>query len=206
MTNQELDTKYVWNGDIYGSLMKGNIATNSGFKQKKENANIQIQNLIKIASDDLIDQFLEIKNWRSATIAGCLIGFKNRTKFISQIGKRLVNQCGGVTGHCYALAKFSDEHSISYLMQYLDEYLIFDKFPEEKFQDWAFNALRWTDRKNKTNKSNKYLGKDGLWTKFVNTEYFNGRKLSDSKRWGDLNSSDLRFELIMNYYKQNFET
>ena len=102
MTNQEIETKYVWNGDIYGSLMNGNIAVNSGLKENRANAIFQIQNLVKIASDELIDQFLEIENWRSATIAGCLIGFNNRIKYIPQIGKRLVNQCGGVTGHCYA--------------------------------------------------------------------------------------------------------
>ena len=205
MTNQEIETNYVWNGDIYGSLMNGNIAINSEFEKKKENATLQIQNLIAIASDELIDQFLEIKNWRSATIGGCLIGFKNRTKYIPQIGKRLVNQCGGVTGHCYALAKFSDEQSIGYLMQYLDKYLEFDKFPDEKFQDWVFSALRWTDKVNKTNKSTQYLGKNGLWSRFVNAEYFKGRKLSEHEKWGDLEATDLKFETIMNYYKENFE-
>ena len=65
---------------------------------------------------------------------------------------------------------------------------------------------RWTDKVNKTNKSAQYLGENGLWNRFVNAEYFKGHKLSDSKKWGDLESADLRFGLMMNYYRQNFET
>ena len=208
MTNQEIETKYVWNGDIYGSLMNGNIAINSRLEENRENATLQIQNLIKIASDELINQFLEIENWRSATIAGCLIGFKNRQKYIPQIGQRLVNQCGGVTGYCYALAKFSNEDSSKYLIQYLDKHLTYDKYPEEKFQDWAFSALRWIDKLNNSNLSNKYTNPDGLWNRFVNFEFKTKRvwKLSDSVRWGDLESADQRFEKMMNYYNNNFET
>lgn len=207
MTNEELEKRYIWNGDIYGSLMKGNIALNKGFVERQTQNNRVIQQMILDSNDEFIDRLFESNNWRGAIIAGCLIGFKNKKNYISLIGERLLIQCGGATAYCYALAKFSNPDSVNYLTRYLDKYLKFEKYPEEKFQDWAFSALRWIDKENKSNFSSQYLEENGLWNKFVNFEFKTKTpwKLSEFKRWGNLNSADLRFELMMKYYRVNFE-
>lgn len=206
-SEEEIINKYVWNANIYGALMSGNIVTDIYSEEERLLKTQSIQKMVYEGTDELIEQLLAIENWRARLVGGCLIGFKNRKKYKHQIGERLLKGCGGVTGYCYSLGRFADKESVNYLTKYLNKSLQFDRFPDEKFQDWAFIALRWIDKINGTTISNDYLKEDGLWNKFVNFEFKTKKtwKLSDSKKWGDLESRDNDFERIMNYYKENFE-
>lgn len=205
--DEKILREYVWNSNLYGPLMKGNISNPSFNEEGRQQSIRLIKNMVIEGNDDLIEKLLQIENWRSKLLAGCLIGFKKREKYLSQIGENLVKGCGGVSGYCYAFARFSNEESIHYLIKYLDKYLAFDKFPNENFQDWAFSSLRWIDKINNTNISDSYLKKDGLWTRFVNFEIKTKKawKLSDYARWGDLEAMDNRFEAMMYFYRDNFE-
>ncbi len=205
MLNEEkLQSDYVWNSNIYSALMNGNISRDD--YPEKEEAIKAIQKMVSENGVELIDALLNIENWRSKTVAGFLIGFKNERKYLDQIGKLFLKKCGGVTGYCYTFAKFADEKSIFYLTKYLDQYLLFDTFPDEKFQDLVFAALRWIDKTQDLNNAKQYLGDDGLWTKFVNFDSRgdNKSKFSNHPRWGDLNSLDNRFEKTMLFYNHQF--
>lgn len=188
--------KYVWNEDVYGALMNGNISTEIFSEESKEKIIPFIQNMVTMENNDLIDALLEINNWRAKTVAGCLIGFNNQGNYSAKIGELLINECGGVRGYCYAFARFADENSIRYLTEYLNKYLLFDQYPIEKFQDLAFIALRWIDQTNSSHHAKKYLAPDGLWTQSVNFEFKlkKPRKLSDSERWENLDWLDVKFE------------
>mgnify|MGYP000403895122 CR=1 FL=1 len=199
---------YTWNQNIYAALMSGNIVKINF--QDKEKSIKEIQKVVSICDNELIDRFLKSSNWRAKLIAACLIGFKNERHYTEQIGENLLNNCGGITGYCYALARFADEKSIYYLTEYLNKYLVFDSFPNEGFQYWVFRALRWTDKINNTIISENYLGENGLWTKFVDFEFPSRPndkdfKLGNYKQWGNLELNDKKFESIMNFYKDNFE-
>lgn len=199
---------YTWNIKIYGSLMSGNIV-NPNY-QDREKCIKEIQQLVSICDEKLIDKLLATENWRARLIAGCLVGFWEDKNYIDTIGQNLVKGCGGITGYCYALAKFADEKSVYYLTSYLEKYLVFDKFPNEKLQYWAFGALRWIDKVNSTTISQNYLGENGLWTKFVEFEFPKRKntpifKLSNYEQWGNLEANDRKFEILMNFYRDNFE-
>ena len=204
MEQEEIVTKYVWNGNVYGALMNGNISREEYKKDNKQLSVQIIQEMVSQNGAELIDALLEIQNWRAKTIAGCLIGFKNQPQYVPQIGELFLNQCGGVTGYTYTFAKFANEESINFLQSYLNRYLKFEKFPEEKFQDWAFSALRWIDKTQNTHYGDEYLGTNGLWTSFIDFKIIK-RKLSDFERWGNLEAADIRFKKMMNFYKANFE-
>ncbi len=199
---------YTWNINLYGALMSGNIVE-SNF-QNREKSVKEIQKLTSICNEELIDKLIQSTNWRARVIAGCLIGFWQDKDYIERIGKNLMNNCGGITAYCYALAKFADKKSIWYLTSYLDNYLSFNKFPNEGLQYWVFSALRWIDKINSTVISQNYLGKNGLWTRFVDFEFPKRKntavfKLSNYEQWGNLEINNTKFEAIMNFYEANFE-
>ena len=207
ITEEEITDKYVWNPNVYGALINGNIATNTLAEDEKLIKVQSIQKMVDEGTDELIEKLMVIENWRARLIAGCLIGFKNKKKYLPQIGERLMKGCGGVTGYCYTLGRFANDESVSYLTNYLNKYLEFEKTPEEKFQDWAFLSLRWIDKVNGTTIANNYLEENGLWNRFINFEFKSKKswKLSDFRKWGDLKSRDNKFEKMMIYYKENFE-
>ena len=100
------------------------------------------------------------------------------------------------------------KNPLVFLIRYLNKYLLFDLYPEEKFQDLAFSALRWIDKINGTYCSKEYLQKDGLWTKFVEFEFKMKTRtwqLKNHARWGDLQWTDERFAKMMGFYKEHFE-
>ena len=107
-------TDYVWNFDIYGALMSGNIAMPDFDGDKKQISIELIQKMIREKDDEFIDELLRIENWRGRTTAGFLIGFKNKKKYIPKIGRLFLYGCGGVTGYIYAFAKIADEESIGF--------------------------------------------------------------------------------------------
>lgn len=193
---------YTWKSEIYGALMSGNIVKLDF--QDREKSIKEIQELVSICDNELIDKLLANQNWRGRVIAGCLIGFKNESDYIDIIGKNLVNGCGGITGYCYALARFADDKSVYYLTEFLNKYLVFDEFPNEHLQYWAFRALQWIDKTNNTTNAQNYLGENGLWTKFVDFEFPRLKyKLSDSEQWGYTENDYL--EPLMSFYRENFE-
>lgn len=199
---------YTWKSEIYAALMSGNIVS-LDFPNRQQ-AIKEIQELVSICDEKLIDKLLATENWRAKVTAGCLIGFWNDKSYIDNIGQNLVKDCGGITGYCYALARFADEKSVYYLTSYLDKYLVFDKFPNEKLQYWVFRALRWIDKVNSTTISQNYLGENGLWTKFVEFEFLKRKnapifKLSHYEQWENLEANDRNFEAVMNFYRDNFE-
>ena len=199
---------YTWNIKIYGALMSGNVVK-ADF-QNREQCIKEIQELISICDEELIDKLLATQNWRAKLIAGCLIGFWEDKNYINTIGQNLVTDCGGITGYCYALARFADEKSVYYLTTYLDKHLLFDKFPNEGLQYWVFDALRWIDKINDTTISQNYLGENGLWTKFIDFEFPTRKnapilKLSNHEQWGNFEVNDRKFETLMNFYRDNFE-
>lgn len=199
---------YTWNIKIYGALMSGNVVK-ADF-QNREQCIKEIQELISICDEELIDKLLVTQNWRARLIAGCLIGFLEEKNYTDTIGQNLVRGCGGITGYCYALARFADEKSVYYLTEYLNQYLLFDKFPNEGLQYWAFRALRWIDEINNTTIAQNYLGENGLWTKFIYFEFPTRKnapifKLSNYEQWGDFEVNDRKFETLMNFYRDNFE-
>ena len=198
---------YVWNPDIYGALMNGNIAQNKYGQEKEMEARAAIITMLEGEDEELIELLLAINNWRAKTIAGCLIGFWNRRKYQSRIGQLLIDNCGGVTGYCYALARFADLDSVHYLSSYLERYLVVDRIPQEKFQDWVLYALRWIDEMKGSMHSKQVLQDEGLWSKFINAGFGANthQKLRDSNRWGDLASGQERFNRMMNYYREYFE-
>jgi hypothetical protein len=67
--------------------------------------------------------------------------------------------------------------------------------------------LKWIDKRTNNSYSTTFLKEGGPWSKFVDFELGvnSVKKLSDSKRWGDLAGGEERFGSMMSYYAQYFE-
>lgn len=115
----------------------------------------------------VIERLLLSLGWRERITGSWFAGLKRWDKFTDQIGELLIenNRVYAGQGYCFALGRFTDNLSVSYLTSYLDKYL--PKLDCYYDQGWAMAALIWIDNRNESNYSKRYLERDGLWERFV---------------------------------------
>ncbi len=159
----------------------------------------KLEEVLTKTNDDILNNLLWDNNWRCSLVGSWLIFLKNRTQFINDIGKLLIQNRSGTIGYCYALAKFGTKECSQYLTEYLNSELRFEKFPNERFQDIALFAIIYIDNKNKTDFSKQFKEPNGLWTKFVEFEFMNKFKLEDSKRWGNVDEKYNDFASMLEF-------
>lgn len=117
---------------------------------------------------EVLEELLDIKNWRHQRTAGWFCGLKRWHGFTDTLGSALV--AGGFRGlagegYCFALARFETDESAQYLATYLRESLI---RPEGYHDQWlALPALMWIDHRRDRLDAQEFLAPGGAWETFV---------------------------------------
>jgi hypothetical protein len=117
--------------------------------------------------ETVVAKLLSSLGWRERLTGSWLAGLKGWNGFTDQIGTLLVesNRVYAGQGYCFALGRFADSSSISYLASYLDKYLTrLDCYYD---QHWAIAALIWIDNLHGSDYSRTYLEPNGLWEQFI---------------------------------------
>lgn len=155
--------------------------------------------IVSESNDIVIKQLIWDSNWR-ASLTGAWLAFAlNKTEFTDDIGHFLLQGNGGVIGYCYALAKFRTDECSNIIVSYLQQELVFEKYPKEGFQDTALCALLYLDRVNSTKYAQEILKSGGLYDLFINADW-HGFKLSNYARWADITPAFKRFENTFDYF------
>ncbi|MVM39273.1 hypothetical protein GO730_19770 [Spirosoma sp. HMF3257] len=181
---------------VYGHLM-GHTKIYNLSEMEQNNFIEEFIRIRKETDDVILKKMLFDSNWRCSLVGAWLIFSKNKGNFTNWIGQFLLQGKAGVVGYCYALNKFATLGGAQFLIDYLRKELQFDRFPQEKFQDFAYISLLNIDRKNGQNNIQEI---QILWDRFVNTEYSkSGSKLIDSEKWGNVEGRSLEFEKMYNF-------
>lgn len=194
----ELFTLYA--KDVYGPLISYSFSSMT--EKEINNFKIAFKKLINSKETEFIRRLIFDSNWRTSMVGGWLAFKKNSIELTDDIGKALQIGKAGVTGYCFALAKFGTAPAAKYLIDYLDKELVFDKFPQEKFQDLALNALMYIDESQNTIYTKEVLKGGGLWDNFINFEQLPNRALSNFDRWGNMTKNYSRFKLGYEFIEQ----
>jgi len=193
-----VDTYKQFVDPIYGHLMSHTkifskaIEEQTNFKEK-------VVGILSNSTDTILKELLWDRNWRCSLVGSWLIFLNDKTEFINDIGKFLLQGKAGVIGYCYTLAKFGTNECSVYLTNYLDKELHFDKFPTEGFQDVALYALIYIDKNKGTNFSKQFLDTNGLWTKFIEFDFGGRYKLSDYPKWGNFDKNYEEFVCMIDF-------
>lgn len=151
----------------------------------------------------IMKELLWDSNWRASLVGAWLIFLKNDMDFIDDIGKFLLQRKGGTVGYCHAFAKFATNQCGGYLIQYLNQQLPFEKYPEEKyFPDQALYALMYIDSVNGTDHAQQFIQEGGLWHKLINAQIGTYRPLKEYEHWGNLEQNYQNF-VAMQIFMRN---
>ncbi len=119
----------------------------------------------------VVEQLLEIRNWRHQITAGWFCGLKRWHRFTDVLGSALISsRFRGFAGegYCFALARFETDESAEYLATYLRTALI---RPDAYYdQLCALPALMWIDHRRGRLDSEEFLAPGGDWEAFVKTK------------------------------------
>jgi len=188
--------KYV--EPIYGHLMTRTMIFQQPIDVQLEFKQKVVEALADV-TDDILKKLLWDSNWRFSLVGSWLIFIKNKTEFIDDICKFLLQGKAGTIGYCFTLAKFGTLQCSEYLTSYLKKELFFDKSPIERFQDTAIYSLVYIDNKNKTSFSKQFLEPSGLWTQFIEYEFLKNKRLKDSSRWGSFDENYQNFVCMLDF-------
>lgn len=186
----------IWN--LYGHLMFHSEIHES----ETEEQTIFKNDFIKLR-DSLtqieVKELLNDSNWRYSLVGAWIVFSLNKEEFKDDIGKFLNQGKAGVIGYLFVLAKFGDEISANYIIEYLIKELTFKTFPEQRFQDTAYVALLFIDELN----NKKYHDKiQDLWTIFISTPYFRNKTFAETELFGNINNRLERFKKIYKYMNE----
>lgn len=168
---------------VYLNLVNPALLQQAGVDEQNAFKNLFMQKLAQ-ADDAIIKDLLWDSNWRGSLTGAWFVFAGNKSEFIDDIGKFLLQGKNAEVGYCYALAKFGTPQAAKYLSDYLFRTLQFTNFPNERFQDLALHALLYIDKIQNTNYAADIIKSGGPWDTFVNFQFHNF-KLADYQRWKD---------------------
>ncbi|HEY9629710.1 MAG TPA: DUF6000 family protein [Coleofasciculaceae cyanobacterium] len=144
--------------------------------------------------ETVVARLLSSLGWRERLTGSWFAGLKRWNGFANQIGELLVESNRPYAGHgyCFALGRFADTSSSSYLASYLDKYL--PRLDCYYDQHWAIAALIWIDNLHGSGYSKTYLEPNGLWEQFI-----------ANKPQSSLAQSKLRYESAMVFCNKWFD-
>lgn len=178
-TKQNIELYWKWVAPVYGPLCGNDWET------EPQDWCAPFVKIKKEVDDETIAQLLWNDNWRCSLVGAWLCFSLNKTHFAQDIGECLLRGKAGVVGYCHALAKFRTPASAQFLTDYLKKELLFDGFPNEKFQDTAYLALLHTDIRLKTSHIQTI---QPLWNRFISFEFGNAKKyrFADAPKWAHI--------------------
>lgn len=185
---------------VYGPLMHS-----AEEHVEDETFKANLKSILEKSTPKIMKELLWDSNWRASLVGAWLIFLKNDMDFIDDIGKFLLQRKGGTIGYCHAFAKFATNQCGVYLIQYLNQQLPFEKYPEEKFfPDQALYALMYIDSVNGTNHAQQFIQEGGLWHKLINTQIGTYPPLKEYEHWGNLEKSYQNFVAKQNLMNNLF--
>lgn len=133
--------------------------------------------------------------WRDQITASWLCGLGQFQQHIGRIGDLLLASptCYAGQMHFFAMARFKNKKSHSYLVQYLDKYLPIDS--RQYDQLWAIGALKWLDERLNKSESERFMRSPKNWQQRVGNRII-----------AELNPNDgiINFKEVMRFVEAHF--
>jgi hypothetical protein len=185
-----------WVAPFYLRILHGNYATSVLSDQERARFNHSVHQALDRITPEIASDLIA-GHWREAITGSWLAGLKRITPCRELIGRRLLasEACYAGQSHAFAMACFADAESATFLERYLDEYL--QRIDCCYDQGWAMPALMWIDEVNGSERSRRFLVKDGPWDSFTSD------KVQVSDAW-TLAVCQNRFWRSMNYCREHF--
>ena len=155
-----------WVAPFYLSILHGNYATSILSDEDRMKFDHSVQEALDRITPEIASNLIA-GYWRESITGSWFAGLKRFKPCRDLIGKRLLasEACYAGQSHAFAMACFADPESTTFLERYLDEYLRrIDCYYD---QGWAMPALMWIDELNGSDRSHRFLVKDGLWDTFT---------------------------------------